>query len=907
MLKKHRNTAAVLCTVLLIAAASALGLFQKFEYRVFDILLAAKKSPAESPELLLVEADNMALENIGAWPWKRDVYANMLLRMKELGAKTAVFDIEFLSPSNFPECDNQFARSIQFFGNTFLTLNTADLDIQYPPEELEYVQDRFLLQTEGDTASLILGNRKNLYETHTDSTFGFSKIDWTSDETKRNFSIGLSPALHEFISHAHGAGFTNTVIDTDGIRRRIELLKYQDGCEKSAAQLVLSPLLAELAPQKIVRTKNRLILKGAALNGKTSDIQIPLDKYGRMIINWNHKKYKDAFRHESILFLDDLEKIEQNISDCLNSIFENFSEVETLPVNGIASAAAEFLQQYQDIQNYKDFLLELCEGYGADSSAVNGGISGELYEDYFSLRADFFESLKRWTQSGDADKIQELLFEYRDDLGEVQYAKSAAAFGELFDTLSHEVSLYTDLFSEKSAAYKNAFCIIGNTASSTTDLGSIPFERAYPNIGTHANVYNTICANDFITPVSPLWGIIAASILVILQELFAKKKRPFLQNALGIGVIALAAFMPVLLMRWGSLYVPAFAPVLIAFAGYLEIMILRFIDSEKDKKFLQTTFGAYVAPAVVEQIVKNPALASLGGKSENLTALFSDVQTFSGFTEVINNKYGEEKGAEKLVEILNGYLGDLSDAIMENGGTIDKYVGDEIVSFFGAPVPSENNAFDACVAAVRMLQAEKRFNEKNKDLLPVNPRTNEPFYLHSRVGLNTGMMVVGNMGTEKKLNYTIMGNNVNLASRLEGTNKVYGSWIIASESTWQKADSGAFKGKLAARKFDNVRVVNVKKPVGIYNILGLKDELPEAQVKAAELFNKGMELYLNGSDKPDVKKDTAELAEAKSYFEQAAELFPEDKSSYTFIKRCDDFIQNGVPDVWDGVYTMETK
>ena len=322
---------------------------------------------------------------------------------------------------------------------------------------------------------------------------------------------------------------------------------------------------------------------------------------------------------------------------------------------------------------------------------------------------------------------------------------------------------------------------------------------------------------------------------------------------------------------------------------------------------MQTTFGAYVAPAVVEQIVKHPELASLGGKSENLTALFSDVKTFSGFTEVINNQYGEEKGAEHLVKILNEYLGDLSDAIMQNGGTIDKYVGDEIVSFFGAPVPRENNAFDACVAAVRMLQAEKLFNERNKDLLPINPHTNEPFYLHSRIGLNTGMMVVGNMGTEKKLNYTIMGNNVNLASRLEGTNKVYGSWIIASESTWQKADNGENKGKLVARKLDFVRVVNVKKPVGIYNILGLKEELSKEQIKAAEIFNTGIELYLKGSDTPEVKKDIAELKEALSYFEKASSIYPADESSKVFIDRCNDFIKNGVPEIWDGVYTMQSK
>ena len=260
-MKKNKNILIVLISIVLLTLLSALGIFRKFESRFFDILLSAKKSPQESPQILLVEADNLALENIGAWPWKRSVYANMLLRMKELGAKTAVFDIEFLSPSDFEDCDEEFARSVQFFGNTFLTINTADLDINYTEAELNYARNRFLVNVDGDINSIITGNRKSIYETQKDSLFGFNKVDWNSQKTKNDFSIGFSPAMHKFISHANGAGFTNTIIDTDGTRRRVELLKYQEECQKSVCQLVLSPLLKELAPEKIIRKKKQHRLK----------------------------------------------------------------------------------------------------------------------------------------------------------------------------------------------------------------------------------------------------------------------------------------------------------------------------------------------------------------------------------------------------------------------------------------------------------------------------------------------------------------------------------------------------------------------------------------------------------------------------------------------------------------------
>lgn len=886
------------------------GVFSKFENRLYDIFLGAKKAPKEAPELLLVEIDNFSIDEIGPWPWKRDIYGNTLLRMKELGASQAVFDIEFLSPSNFPELDEYFAQTLQFFGNSFLTINTSELEIPYTDEELNYARNRFLFNFEGSKEIIEEANHKAHYEAKFNTLYGYSKYDWNGDDAKNVLSEGMSPAMSQFISRAKGAGFTNVIVDSDGVRRRVELLSYDKSSDKVTAQLVLAPLLSKINPEQIVRTKNKIILKNANVNGQNKDIEIPLDEYGRMVINWTHKNYAKAYRHDSVMFLHQMDKAEDNIQLVIQNILANLEDIDAAVPNSVDeffNNPYALFTSYLDILDYKNYILSACNGYDIDSNPVDGGIDDETYEEYFALRSKYFDAVKIYSDSSIADDIQAKLFDLRDNLGEEKYAEYAGAFGEIFDILKNETELYISLFNEKKDIYKDAFCIIGHTASSSTDLGTTPFERSYPNVGTHANVYNTIINQDFIKQISWFWGIIVAFIVSAATVELTKKKRVLLQNLAGVASILIIVLIPIAAMRFAGLYIPSFTAIVISFTSYLAVTIMRFILADKDKKFLQATFGAYVAPAVVAEIVKHPELASLGGKSENLTALFSDVKTFSGFTEVINNEAGEDKGAERLVEILNDYLGVLSDAIMDCNGTIDKYVGDEIVSFFGAPIPAKNNAYDACVAGIRMLQAEKKFNEENKDRLPINPKTGEPFYLHSRVGLNTGNMVVGNMGTEKKLNYTIMGNNVNLASRLEGTNKVYGSWIMCSESTWLKANEGEYAGKLVARKFDCVRVINVKKPVGIYNILGLKDEMSEEQIKAAEIFNQGIELYLKGSDTPEVKKDTSELKAAFELFKQADALYPEDLSSKVFMKRCADFIKDGVPDVWDGVYTMTSK
>ena len=934
----------VLAAVIFWTLVCAIGALQKFDYRVYDLMLGFTKNPETRQEVLLVEADNVSTSNdsfqeMKTWPWPRNIFANVLMRMKEFGASTAVFDIEYLSPSslavnedaiieanaNFDgtkpdfasfvrDNDDYFARAIQFFGNTWLTINTLDIDMKYTDEEIDYVKKRFLYDVE-DTDNLILKDfrkgRLDSVKTSFIDNFTMKKPNWENPEFLKKYLIGFSPAMHQFISHAQGAGFTNVIIDMDGTRRRIELLNDKDGV--FAGQLAFAPILRIINPEKITREKKSLELTNCkGVGGK--NISIPFDSDGKMLINWVHSLFINSFRHESVFFLAQLDDLEKNIVTELKSLNGFLISLDAVQIPGLdltplegSATVNSLVSDYSDITDFKEYLLAKCEGFDIEGNAIGGGVEYSDYVQYFQARKDFFEGVTKFCNGNALDEIAERLITLRDYIPADTFDSIQAELAGIFDTLSSENDLYNSIFAEKKAIYANSFCILGHTASSTTDLGTTPFERAYMNVGTHANVYNTIMNEDFIYPISWIWGAVIAAILALVLIVLPAEKKAFVQNVTGVSLVVISLIFPALLFILFSVYMPALTAILIAFTSYLAMTIYRFATSEKDKKFLQTTFGAYVAPAVVDQIVKNPALASLGGKSDMLTALFSDVKSFSAFTEVINNEAGEDKGAERLVAVLNDYLGVLSDAIMDNKGTIDKYVGDEIVSFFGAPVHDDNNAFDACVAGIRMLQAEHRFNEENKGRLPINPATGEPFFLHSRVGLNTGNMVVGNMGTEKKLNYTIMGNNVNLASRLEGTNKAYGSWIMCSESTWLAANKGENAGKIVARKLDCVRVINVKRPVGIYSIIGLRSELSEKRIKATDLFNEGTKWYLKGSDTPEVPKDIEDLKKAYNFYKQSDELYPADESAKVFMERCEDYIKNDVPKIWDGVYTMKSK
>ena len=938
-LRKSSNILIVLLLGGIFSASIAFNLFQKINYRFYDIMLGLTKEPETDESILILDINDESITKIGEWPWKRDILADVLIRLKEFGADRAVFDIEYLSPSvkavddklnlitqesftrgeenineiifdyassiangtidpskaidyaetymqGIDEClsemhkdvtsgfnkdnDDYFARAIQFFGNTFLTVSTRDISIKRSEDEIAYVQNRFLKDYVSDPNN------------YTQATNIFS-----ASEEGIDVQLDFVPALHRIITRAKGIGFTNVVVDKDGIRRRVELLNYHDG--KYALQLAFSPLCDKLDVQSIEVKKQKLIMKGALLPGKTEreDISIPLDQHGRMIINWLHNYYTETFNHVPIFRIYNIDLAEQLLPESIEKMIN--ANLTTLSVDDIdyIRSAAYFLTEYEKILGEKNKLLLKCRGFTDEGEAIRGGISSEDYSNYFNMRSTYFQTMKEF-----ADSLN--------DIQNIQSIPEATDFVKYVNGYMDDVEILKEIFNGK-------FCLIGNSATASTDLGATPFEKRYANLGTHANVINTILQKSFIAEKSSFYGLAAAFVLVLVITLITRNMSPAKKNTIGIAYIIIPLSVLAVLMIFFRIFIPPVIPSLFVISCYASQAIFSFVSLEKDKKFLQTKFGAYVSPEVVKEMQKNPELAELGAQNKFMTALFSDVKTFSGFTETLNNAVGEEQGAVELQKILSDYLGYLTKAIMEQKGTVDKFVGDEIVSFFNAPLDDSEHAFHSCVAGIRMLQAEARYNEENKDKLPLNKMTGEPFYLHSRVGINTGYMAVGNMGTSDKMNYTVMGNAVNLASRLEGTNKEYGSWIMCSDATWKEADSGSNSGLLIARKFDCVKVINVNKPVQIHNILGLRSEMPKEQIEAAEIFNEGIMHYLKGMENPQEKKDIEDIKKALKYFEQAAKCYSQDLSSNVFINRCRNFIDNGLPAIWDGVFTMKTK
>ncbi len=344
-------------------------------------------------------------------------------------------------------------------------------------------------------------------------------------------------------------------------------------------------------------------------------------------------------------------------------------------------------------------------------------------------------------------------------------------------------------------------------------------------------------------------------------------------------------FIPHLPGPGQSLVLPLVAPLAGMILTYTSIVIYRYVNEQKDKKFLKSTFGAYISPDLIDQMYEEKREPQLGGVAGNHTAFFSDIQSFSSFSEVL--------APEKMVKLMNEYLTEMTNVLLDHRATLDKYIGDAIVAFWGAPVPVEDHEILACETALDMADRLAYLRDKWES------EGDWPDIVHQmlhRVGLNSGQIVTGNMGSNMRMNYTMMGDTVNLAARLESSAKQYGVYIQVAENTYEVA-----KDHFEWRFLDYVRVKGKKVPVKVYELLARKGELKPELAKTIELFEKGQEHYY--------KQEWDEALKNFRESEKLEEMFPgrSKNPSSVYVARCEQLKENPPGDDWDGVWTLTAK
>jgi len=424
---------------------------------------------------------------------------------------------------------------------------------------------------------------------------------------------------------------------------------------------------------------------------------------------------------------------------------------------------------------------------------------------------------------------------------------------------------------------KNKIVLIGATAIGIYDLRVTPFGSVFPGLEIHANIADSILAEDFLH--KPEWSAIFDVLAILLAGIFLGILLPRVEVIQGV-VAGFLVFMGHIifcqyLFSKQGIVLNLVYPLSVILLIYVSITACRYFMETRKKRFIKNAFSTYLAPAVVNQLIASPGNLELGGEDRNITAFFSDVQGFTSISEALT--------PNELVELLNEFLTEMTDIILKHEGTVDKFEGDAIIAFFGAPNVLKNHAERTCSACIKMQKrlAELRENWKEKG----KPQ------LKMRIGLCTGNAVVGNMGSESRMDYTMMGDTVNTAARLEGINKIYGIYTLISESTCKAAGSS-----IATREIDTINVVGKKEPVTIYQLIGYAGDVDDLATKANEHYAAGLHAYRN-----------QEWDKAINFFNAALKISPDDAPSNTMIDRCNKFKSNPPGKNWNGSYTVTTK
>ncbi len=472
----------------------------------------------------------------------------------------------------------------------------------------------------------------------------------------------------------------------------------------------------------------------------------------------------------------------------------------------------------------------------------------------------------------------------------------------LADVLGHQRMLASENATERAAAeeyfaaFRGALVLVGPTDSLLQDLAPTAFDRTpVPKVGVHGNTIKTILSGKFLQrpPDWFMWFACLALTLMVTSLAVSGGGRGLLWKVLAALVLAIYVGLGVLFFREGHVVLPMAAPLGAALSTSFVGVIWQLVREEKQKSRIKGMFSTYLAPQLVEKMVSSGEDPQLGGHEEEITAYFSDIQSFSAFSEKLR--------PAQLVELMNEYLTACTDIVQEQGGTLDKYIGDAVVAMFGAPLPLPDHAHRACVATQlvqrRLAELREKWKAEGERWPDIVSR------MQSRIGLNSGVATIGNMGSRTRFNYTMMGDNVNLAARMESAAKQWGVYTLVTDATRRAAEQHG--NRVIFRQLAKLQVVGRQQAVPVHEIVGLNDAPPPEAAECIRLFEEGLARYY-----------ARDWDGAMERFRQSAPLEPNQPGRtpgaktnpsleyQRIVERCR--VEPPPPD-WDGRYVMTDK
>ena len=512
-------------------------------------------------------------------------------------------------------------------------------------------------------------------------------------------------------------------------------------------------------------------------------------------------------------------------------------------------------------------LATLLASLEAGSSGAGAGIEGDGGADGEGGTVITLELDGTILRVGDhaipLDSQGRVILQFKNERGRHRDFSAAAILQSEIQLLSGEEPLIDP------AELDGAYVLFGFSAPGLFDLRTSPITSLVPGVDIHATLLENLLSDDFIRPF-PVWGTVALTLLLVLASAVIATT----MTGTGRTVVSYLVLLPVpTVVAFVGYHTGYWVPLLLPTVGVglalVGSSLANYATEGKQKRYIKNAFQQYLSPAVIEELIQDPGRLRLGGERRELSIFFSDLQGFTSLSEGLS--------PEDLTALLNEYLSAMTDIIHDEGGTVDKYEGDAIIAFWNAPLPQEDHAERAVRAALRCQQ-------KLAELRPVfAARVGKELLM--RIGINSGPAVVGNMGSRTRFDYTMLGDSVNLAARLEGINKQFGTYTMISHATLSRTGS-----LFAARELSRVAVVGRAEPVVVFEPY-FPDEY-ERERPRLEAFRDGLQAYYAG-----------DFADAEARFSR---ISAQDPPAAHYLPRCRE-LQEQAPVEWNGVWVMTSK
>ena len=945
---------------IVITAASFLDLYDNFEHSLLDMRFKSRGLMETRKDIATADIDVRALQTEGKWdPWSREKHIPMVHLAKEHGLDAFIFDVYFIEDSErklefkvldkvtdsllsvnnvknlFPDPDNDLAEASKEAGNIIFAQS-----FKPQPDKKEPVKER----------SEVMERRLKLLEERK----LFKRVDREKYSMLFDF-YDIETVVDTLIKSSAGVYFFQSDPDPDGIQRKYPLVGlYEDMLFPSASlAIALKHYGVSFEDVQITPGKHlKFDLQEADEHGRR-EIIIPINQKGQMQVNWaGNWQDKNSGDFDLIHYpynvLKDFQQSERS-----NYVLAEFKKLVNLSFDGNPKAAykpalgfidatkKEILSAVKKVMmmgSMEKWILANPNGSSTEfNKKVPPFVFNELKNNNIIANAFLDSNATKHPTLNDMISSGSIVYDfgisnyqfntYRDhiidlnnaiegnpeDKNKLIRARSSARNTErnfqIIENLAKNnlIEQQRPLVFNPNSAKKRLFIgseekgnvhnivpfefvgkklYYGLTATGTSDLNPMPFDPRYPMVGLHANALNTILDDKIIYEIPK----IQVALIIILIGLMLSFGVPYLSAAMGGLASAIIVGGYTYLSFWlfsnHHVWLDMVGPLSTLSLGYLGITVFNYIQEEKNKNFLKESFGTYVSPELIDQMYESGEEPSLGGEEGYHTAFFTDIQSFSAFSEKLT--------ASELVALLNQYLTDMTDVLLENNGTLDKYIGDAIVAFYGAPIDVDDHEYWACRTAIEM---QDKLAILRKGWLDEGDRWPEIVHnMQNRIGISSGQMVTGNMGSEARMNYTMMGDNVNTAARLESSAKQYGIYIQIADSTYQPV-----KDRMVVRDLDNVKVLGKEEPVKVWELISEVGKEPEQYKKILPAYHEALELYKN--------QDWVKAIEAFKASDELEEMFGGRKTnpSRIYIPRCEHYLENSPGDDWDGVWTLTKK